>query len=86
MENTTYKEDYWIKMCGFVGMIFSLNRKELLPLIIFPWGVALCLIPMHVEGRYFLPSMFPFFIFAGEIVKRGLNRLTKLEMEKTKNE
>jgi len=67
---------------GFLGMIFSLKRKEVLPLIIFPWGMALCLIPMHVEGRYFLPSIFPFFIFAADMVKRGLNRLTKLEREK----
>jgi fatty acid desaturase len=67
---------------GFLGMIFSLKKKELLPLIIFPWGMALCLILMHVEGRYFLPSIFPFFIFAAETVKKGLNRLTKLEREK----
>jgi len=71
---------------GFLGMIFSLNRKELLSLIIFPWGMALCLIPMHVEGRYFLPSIFPFFIFAAELVKRGLNRLMKLKGEEIENE
>ncbi|MFB0527079.1 MAG: glycosyltransferase family 39 protein [bacterium] len=73
---------FFLIFLGTLGMIFSLKRRELLPLIILPWGLALCLIPMHVEGRYFLPSIFPFFIFAAETVKIGLNRFMKLQVEK----
>jgi len=77
---------FFLIFLGFLGMIFSLNRKELLPLIIFPLGMALCLIPMHVEGRYFLPSIFPFFIFAAEMVERGLNRFIGFQVEEEENE